>query len=361
MKTSWIALIPAYEPSELLLDLLHETRRAGFAAVVVDDGSGTAFTDLFRQAALLAVVLSYPKNRGKGFALKHGLSYIRDHFDGTYIVVTLDADGQHQVSDAVKICRFSQASPHALILGSRNLKNHAPLRSRFGNSVTRLIYRNTTGLRVYDTQTGLRAFSNYLLPWLITIEGERYEYEMNVLLECAREHIPIQEVEIKTIYIDNNSASHFKTVRDSYRVYKEIIKFSASSLIGFLIDYVMFSLLIVVTSRLGVSFRLQISNILARIVSASVNYCINRNFVFKNSGSVAKSVVQYFLLAVAILFGNTLLLSLMVEHWGLNQFGAKICTEVLFFVISWLVQRCVIFRSRNNTCKKFSLRRKLRL
>ena len=93
MKTSWIALIPAYEPSELLLDLLHETRRAGFAAVVVDDGSGTAFTDLFRQAALLAVVLSYPKNRGKGFALKHGLSYIRDHFDGTYIVVTLAAPG----------------------------------------------------------------------------------------------------------------------------------------------------------------------------------------------------------------------------------------------------------------------------
>ena len=253
MKADYIgvALIPAYEPGALLIDLLHDVRQAGFMAIVVDDGSGSAYSEIFAQASLLSVVLTHEANKGKGRALKTGLIYIEEHFKGDYVVVTLDADGQHRVSDAIRACEAARKAPGTLVLGSRSLGENIPVRSRFGNTVTRCVYSLSTGLHVHDTQTGLRAFSSSLIPFLVSVAGERYEYEMNVLLECPRRRIPIKEIGIATIYIDNNSTSHFDAIKDSYRVYKEIVKFSASSFIGFLVDYGAYSLMTAMDVRAG--------------------------------------------------------------------------------------------------------------
>lgn len=341
-----IALIPAYEPEPLLLNLLYEVRDAGMKAVVVDDGSGSSFSNLFEQTAGLAVVLTHPKNYGKGRAIRTGLQYIEKHYGDVHTVVTMDADGQHQVSDAIRICEAAERQPDALILGSRQLRKNVPLRSQFGNTITRCVYSISTKVHVHDTQTGLRAFSSVLLPSLLDIAGERYEYEMNVLLEFARRKIPIKEITISTIYIDNNAGSHFDTVKDSFRVYKEIIKFSASSLASFLVDYSLYSLLTVLTGGLGIAASLPVSNVVARIISASVNYTINRKIVFKSEKSVWESAVQYFILAAVILAGNTLVLGVLVELLDMNQYGAKLLTELLFFTLSWLVQRFLIFRKK---------------
>lgn len=338
-----IALIPSYEPDHILPNLLCEMRDAGFEIVVIDDGSGSSYADIFRKCSDYAVVLTHSENKGKGSALKTGMHYIRSHFHGEYTVVTMDSDGQHKVSDAQKICLAAQEHPEALILGSRKLKDDVPLRSRIGNTVTRFVYRLFTGLKVYDTQTGLRAFSQSLLPELLEIAGERYEYEMNVLLECSRRKIPIREIEIETIYLNKNAASHFETLRDSCRVYWEILKFSASSFIGFLVDYGVYVFLLLWISDWG-AIGLWVANIAARIVSASVNYFINRNLVFKSKNNAVKSALQYFVLAVAVLAGNTLLLNLLVTVLGINRYIAKICTEIFFFFLNWFIQRFCIFR-----------------
>ena len=269
----WIALIPAYEPTMLLLHLLSEIRCADFEAVVVDDGSGNSYSHIFEECSPFATVLKHSKNMGKGYALKSGFFYIQNHFHGNYIVVTLDCDGQHTVSDAKKICQTAQEYPDTLVLGSRKLQNHVPLRSRFGNAVTRLVYQIFTGLKIRDTQTGLRAFSNKLLLDFLNIPGDRYEYEMNVLLACSSRKIPIREVEIETIYLDNNSSSHFHALKDSCRIYREILKFSASSFISFLIDYILYTFLLFLTSESVSS--LWISNIGARIISSGINYLLN--------------------------------------------------------------------------------------
>jgi putative flippase GtrA len=238
----------------------------------------------------------------------------------------------------------AEQSPYSLVLGSRLLQENVPLRSRFGNTVTRYIYRLSTGLYVHDTQTGLRAFSKALIPDLLEIKGDRYEYEMNVLLEFSRKKIRIEEVGISTIYIDNNAASHFSTVKDSFRIYKEIIKFSASSFVSFLLDYGLFAILSILTAGLGSAVSIPLSNIASRIVSASANYTINKKLVFKSNKSIGKSALQYFVLAAVILIGNTLALSLFTHHLGMNQYGAKILTEVIFFTLSWAVQRFFIFK-----------------
>lgn len=338
-------MIPAYEPATQLIELLQSLCDHEFSIIVVDDGGGTPFSDIFKEAAQYAAVLTHEKNRGKGRAIKTGLQYIKARFRAPYTVVIMDADGQHSVIDAVRVCEAAEQKKGTLVLGSRELKENVPLRSRFGNTVTRAVYKTSTGVCVHDTQTGLRGFGDELMIMLMDIDGERYEYEMNVLLEFAHDRIPIEEIEISTIYIDNNSSSHFNTLTDSYRIYKEILKYSASSFISFLIDYSLYCVLCVLTAGLG-SISLTVSNILSRAVSAYVNYTINRKVVFKSRNRVLKSAIQYFALAATILIGNTVILNLLAGYFGVNRFTAKIVTEILFFILSWLVQRFFIFNKR---------------
>lgn len=349
MRPTRIALIPVYQPTEILPELLREMKSAGFQIIVVNDGSGFEKSHLFQQAAEFAEVLEHSCNMGKGRAIKTGLSYIRSHYpNGDYVVVTMDGDGQHRVSDAITVCRTSQANPNAIILGSRRLEKNVPLRSQFGNTVTRFVYHIATGQKVWDTQTGLRAFNGGLIPLLLSIPGERYEYEMNVLLICSERKIPIVEEEIDTVYFDGNSASHFDTLRDSYRIYREILKFSAASLTSFFVDYGLYSLLTRLTMGMESVESLLISNMGARVVSASVNYTLNRRLVFRSNAGVVRSALQYAALAGFILAGNTLALHVLADWIGINRYLSKLITELLFFSLSWVIQRQFVFRRRKD-------------
>ena len=359
MRNRYIALIPAYEPDEKIKKLAYELTEKGFDIVVVDDGSGPDYAELFEELSQKATVLTHAVNRGKGAALKTGLSYINKYMAYTEsvltpagaetvsgrdaVIVTVDADGQHLPDDVLRVAEISAQRRDALVLGSRALSEDIPVRSRFGNTVTRHVYSAATGVHIHDTQTGLRAFHRSLIPRLLQIEGDRYEYEINMLMQLAAEGVPIIEERIETVYEDNNSGSHFRTVRDSFRVYKEILKFSASSLASFAIDYGMYALLLAATGAAGIANSLVISNIGARLVSGTANYMMNRKLVFRSRIGFAKSAAQYFLLAAFILAGNTIVLSTLAGTLGVNRFAAKLITEVIFFAISWTVQKYVIF------------------
>lgn len=346
MSHQKFALIPAYEPGETLVPLVRSLLLRGFAVVVVDDGSKEAYRRTFQEVPAPAIVLSYPTNRGKGHALKFGMAYVQERAAADDVLVTLDSDGQHTAEDADRVAEAALRRPEALTLGVRTFGPGTPARSRFGNAVTRGVYRLSSGVCVRDTQTGLRAFGAELLPALASVEGERYEYEMNMLLECPRRGIAIQEIPIQTIYLEHNSGSHFHAVRDSLRIYNRILKFAASSLVGFVTDYSLYSLLVILLSGLGAAC-VPISNVAARVVSASINFAVNRRFVFRSGESVIKTGGQYFLLAACILAGNTVLLSALTEILDINKFTAKLVTEITFFSLSFLAQHFWIFRGKS--------------
>ena len=338
------ALIPAYRPDRTLAGLVRDLEKRNLRVIVVDDGSGPDYEALFAVCAETALVLRHENNRGKGAALKTGLAWLRENVPGPYTVVTLDADGQHTVSDAVNVAEAAGQEPAALILGSRRQGKGCPLRSRFGNSVTRLVYRAAAQSSVYDTQTGLRAFSQRLIPFLLETPGERYEYEMNVLLRLTEMGTAIREVPIETIYLEGNKNSHFDTFRDSWRIYRDILKFSASSLLGFTVDYLLFSLLTFLTGGTATLF----ANATARFVSAGVNFSVNRWLVFRDRGPFWQSAAQYFALAAGILAANSAIL-LALTALGLNPYLAKLLTELLLFLASFTVQKKIIFRKKAPT------------
>ena len=250
----------------------------------------------------------------------------------------MDSDGQHRVIDALKLIDLAIKNKNSLILGKRLRSSKTPLRSRLGNEITKLIFSLSSGYTIYDTQTGLRIFTDKEKDYMLEMKGDRYEYEMNVLLNLKKNKIGVLEEEIETIYIDNNSNSHFNTIKDSYIIYKDIIKFSFVSITSFILDYILYVILVITTNNVF------ISNTTARVLSATYNYNMNKHVVFKAQKEGGKTFIEYFLLAVLILILNTLILDLFIKVLGLNKFISKIITELVLFIISYITQKKIIFK-----------------
>jgi len=338
-----IIIIPAYEPDENLIKVVSGAAKEDCELLVVDDGSGEEYAELFREAKKYANVISYSENQGKGHALKTAYKYIADNYsDEEYFVVTIDSDGQHSIEDALMVLETAKENRESLILGSRTELSKSPLKSRIGNTLTRLIYRFSSGVKVYDTQTGLRAFSSDLMDIMLRIKGERYEYEMNVLMELPKFKINIIEVPIKTIYIDNNSGTHFHPIKDSFKIYREIFKYSVSSFISFMTDYCLYSILLLLLGN-GL---VVIANVGARIVSASINFFLNYKYVFKATESVYKCALKYIILALSVIVVNSSLLYILVEKMQQNAFASKIVVEIVMFILNWIIQRLIVFKKK---------------
>ncbi|MET7419034.1 glycosyltransferase family 2 protein [Dactylosporangium sp. NPDC005555] len=222
-------LLPVYEPGQALVTTVVSLRDAAPDAhvVVVDDGSGPASAGpLSAVRDLGCTVLRLPANRGKGAALKHGFRHIAEHHPG-HAVVCADPDGQHHVEDILRVARHVEVSAR-MVLGVRAFEGRVPLRSRFGNALTGVLFRAATGRDIRDTQTGLRGHPADQLPWLCTVPGDRFEYEMNVLLHAVRAGLPIEQTGITTRYIGDNGTSHFGSLADSVRVYRPLLRHALS-------------------------------------------------------------------------------------------------------------------------------------
>lgn len=336
-----VVIIPAYKPDETLAIITDQLWAYGCQIVVVDDGSGEEYQSVFDRIRDICVILQHPENQGKGAAIKTALSYVKAEMWESSLIGVMDCDGQHLTEDMMKLLEYAGTHRDAMVLGVREVGKDMPLKSRMGNQITRTVFRLASGVKVSDTQTGLRAFSSELLQKLLSIEGERYEYEMNVRMALAKTGIPIEEVPIHTIYRDkNNSNSHFRAVWDSIRIYKDILKFTLSSFSSFILDYLLFSALMIFLPH-TVAIVLA-ANILARLVSAFYNYSMNCRFVF-HTNKKASTAIEYFGLAGFILFMNNLILEGLVQLLGISVYPAKLLTECVLFILSWLIQNRVIF------------------
>lgn len=341
-----IILIPSYEPDRKLLNLLEMLH--GAQVVVVDDGSGPRYAHWFTAAEKLgATVLHHDFNWGKGQALRTGFEHIARHFPDEPVVCA-DSDGQHTPEDIARVCDALEAGDADMVLGVREFSGKVPLRSRFGNSVTKLLFRATTGMAISDTQTGLRAYPARMLTWLCDVSGDRFEYELRALLLASRQGLKVQQVPVETIYLDDNSSSHFRPVRDSWLIYRPLLSFMGSSLLGFLIDFSLLSILLWLTGSLVFSV------VGARVVSATVNYTVNRQYVFAGSKPlpVRETLPGYAGLAIVILAGNLALMWLLTPLIGASF--AKILTEVTLLAISYVVQATKVFAQKRHGKRKLA-------
>jgi putative flippase GtrA len=333
-------VIPVYQPEPALRSLVEDLLREPYAfVIVVDDGSSPEHRPMFSALAELprVRVLTHAINLGKGDALKTGFNEALVEFPDACGVVTVDADGQHLPEDVRRVAEALTESPDHLCLGVREFSGNVPLRSRLGNSLTRQFFRVLVGGNLRDTQTGLRGIPATMMRDLLASKAARYEFELEMLIRARKLDAPCRQIPIATVYEAGNRTSHFDPLFDSLRVYFVFIRFLASSMLTGLIDIIAFS----IAFQFGAT--ILASAVTGRIVAGTFNFIVNERFVFRAEGSTLRALVKYVLLVAAMTAVSYQLILGFVENLELNVYFAKVSVEAFLFLVSFTVQRLLVF------------------
>ncbi len=364
MSCNCVLVIPSLNPDDKLLLYLKNLVAGGFQKIIlVDDGSSPGCREVFAAAARMPEcdVLVHTVNMGKGRALKDAFNFYCQKYAGNFKgIITVDADGQHMPEDIVKLDAALNDSPGTLILGVRNFDQPSvPFKSRFGNKLTKHVLRLLIGgarradlgcrlKGISDTQTGMRAIPNPLILKYLTLAGERFEYETNMLIDALHSHTPIMEINIQTVYVDENSGTHFRPLQDSFAIYRLIfgtfLKYTLSSLSAFLIDYSAYSVLLFCLGHLPLAYRIWAATAAARILSSFYNYTVNMAVVFKQRGNRKKTLAKYGTLCALQLCCSALSVWLLCRTFSMSELAAKLLVDTLLFLVSFQIQKNWVFQ-----------------
>ena len=211
------------------------------------------------------------------------------------------------------------------------------------------------GITLSDTQTGLRAFPQETLALMNTVSGDRFEYETNMLLAMKTNGLPFDEVKIRTVYIEENKSSHFHWLKDSWRIYKLILRhffrYTLSSILCAGVDAGMFALFDHLLATSGAMVHDTVPYVLARVISSLLNFFVNQRLVFQSTEKTRKALLRYYALAVPQLLvqmvltnGVFWLLHVGEKANGLRTLWYIIVMTVLYF-ISYAIQQRWVFAS----------------
>ena len=269
-------ILPSLNPSDKFDRVVDGLIEAGFTdIVIVDDGSREENKPHFVRAAQHSecTVLTHEVNRGKGAGLKTAFAWLIENRPNCAGAITIDGDGQHLTRDILR-CAEAMTEDDVIVMGCRNFSlEYVPPRSRMGNRITSAVFRLFCGIRLSDTQTGLRAIPAALFPQMLTVRGERFEYETNMLLELTRQGVKLKEIPIETVYEDDNSESHFRPVVDSLKIYKFIILYALASLAGSLADLLAFYVFRrLLQGAVADGTAVLLSTVIARAISSFLNF-----------------------------------------------------------------------------------------
>ena len=343
-----IVVIPTLNPNEKIMDeFITKLKKIFSNILVVDDGCRESSRKYLKSLEKdgIKLITNYI-NYGKGRALKYALNHVLNEYPKCKAIVTADCDGQHSPEDILKVANKVKKHPNAYVLGCRDFnQSNVPFKSRYGNIITRNIFKIFIGIKITDTQTGLRGMSPEVAKMFLDTKGERFEYETNTLIDCKEKDIPIVEEKIETIYINDNSESHFNPLKDSIRIYKLFVKYIISAISSFILDILLFALFMKVLPD-GIKYRIITSTIIARVISSLYNFIINSKIVFKKCEK--SSIVKYFILVIVQMFASGFIVDALCKNvFTFNPTLVKVIVDSVIFVVNFFVQREWVFKKRN--------------
>lgn len=342
-----IVVIPTLNPNEEIMnEFIIKLKKTFSNILIVDDGCRESSRKYLKSLEDGKIkVITHFKNYGKGRALKFALNHILNEYPNVKAIVTADCDGQHSPEDILKVAKKTIENPNAYVLGCRDFKKeNVPFKSRYGNVITRNIFKIFIGIKITDTQTGLRGMSPKVAQYFLDTAGERFEYETNTLIECKEKDIPIVEEKIETIYINDNSESHFNPLKDSIRIYKLFVKYIFSAISSFALDIILFAIFMKVLPK-SITYRIITSTILARVISSLYNYFVNSKLVFKKSKR--SSIVKYFILVIIQMFASGFIVDALSKHvFSFNPTLIKIIVDSIIFIVNFFIQREWVFKNK---------------
>ncbi len=356
-----LVIIPAYNPTEKFVTLMRDVSAAFRTVIVVNDGSKPETAEIFATVAREnpnAITLVHDVNRGKGAALKTAFAYYKESglindFCG---VITADCDGQHIVSDMLNLAsEVSKNHERAIHMGVRDLNSPSmPTRSKMGNKITAFMFRYLYGVKLSDTQTGLRAFSNDLIDYLLSVKGDRFEYEMNVLIKSKDEgDARLYEHTIETLYEENHT-SHFRSFADSWRVMSTLMAglthFLIAALAAAVFDVGIFALLdyVILDGKFAPSLVILISTVVSRTASSVVNFLVNRFLTFGGKRISRASFLRYYTLWLFQMLASYGAVYGLATLFGGGDVIIKLFVDLILSLCSYKIQQVWVFRKKDD-------------
>ena len=222
MRTQTVAIVPCYNAGDRVHGVVAGVLRHLDKVFVVDDGCTDGCLEGI--ADLPFETVRHATNRGKGHAIISGIAHALED-PAVDLICLLDADGQHYPDELPNLIRAFHHHEADLVIGSRVFDGaKVPLRSRFGNKVTVTVTSALVGRRLPDTQSGYRLLSRKFATAIRdTVQGGRYETEMEIIVKAIREGYAIHPEPITTIYETGNASSHFHKIRDSFLIYRRLV------------------------------------------------------------------------------------------------------------------------------------------
>ena len=353
-----VVIIPALNPSEDFIEYIKKlTKYEKVELIIIDDGSKQELKYIFNKIAenSKCTVITHEFNQGKGKALKDGMLYFLENYSRKKAngIVTADSDGQHNIDDIICIGeKINKQNTSTLILGTRNFNLECvPSKSKKGNKLTSCLFKILYGKKIHDTQTGLRALTRDFVEGCVNLPGDRYEFELQMLIEAVKNGINIIQCDIETIYFDNNAETHFRPIIDSARIYKvmfrHFFRFILSGLSSCIIDLVLFSILFnVLNGRIKESLVICVPTIGARIISSLYNYLINRGIVF-NENKEKNTIVKYYVLCIVQVVASYLLVDIIFNNLKIvYPTIIKFIVDAFLFFVSFQVQKKWVFKRK---------------
>jgi glycosyltransferase involved in cell wall biosynthesis len=209
-------LIPTYNNAASLAAVIEDVCRFTSHIIVVNDGSTDNSLQVLSNYPQLKLV-SYAKNKGKGWALRQG--FAAAIHAGYHYVISIDADGQHYADDLPVLLHQVALNPKAIVVGARNMQQeHVPGKSSFGNRFSNFWFWLYTGIKAPDTQSGYRLYPVKALAG-IRFYTRKYEFEVEVLVRSAWHGIAVLFVPVKVYYPPPaERISHFRPFKDFTRI-----------------------------------------------------------------------------------------------------------------------------------------------
>lgn len=223
LRKNTVVIIPCFNAGSRLKGAVENALAQVNCVIVVDDGSTDNCMDAI--AGLPVQLITFKNNRGKGHALIAGIRLALEVAD-VEVIALMDADGQHDAAELPGLYQCYQSENADMVIGARTFdRKQVPWRSRFGNKVTAWVIGILCGRHLPDTQCGYRLLSiRFAQRFVDKVPGGRYETEMRMLLLAIREGFHIVSTPISTLYEPGNVSSHFRKIRDSYRIYWALLQ-----------------------------------------------------------------------------------------------------------------------------------------
>lgn len=217
-ELSCVVIIPTYNNAATLLSLIEKTLLYASDIILINDGSTDETPQILESFHSRLILINYSQNRGKGYALRQGFAKALQL--GARYAITLDADGQHDPSQIPLFLAALQSHPDSLLIGTRSMDHpHMPKSNRLANRFSNFWFFVETTQKLPDTQSGFRLYPLEKINSL-PLKGNRYEFELEVLVRAAWKQIPIHPINIEVHYpLFQERVSHFHPVKDFLRIF----------------------------------------------------------------------------------------------------------------------------------------------